>query len=216
MPPPNHNTPLKGNTQQPSGHKLIIGLTGGIGSGKTAASECFETLGIQVIDADVISRSISQTTVVIQAIADHFGPNILLPDGLINRPKLREIIFSNPEEKRWLENLLHPKIRETIKDQIQAATSPYVILSAPLLLENHLEHLTDRVLVIDLPEADQILRTLQRDQCPESVVLEIMKAQLSRQDRLSRADDVIDNSQGLIELKAQAQALHEKYLKLCI
>ncbi len=194
---------------------LIIGLTGGIGSGKTAVSDLFESLGVDVVDADVVARKVvlpgSQG---LQAIIEHFGPVILEADATLNRRQLRNIIFSDPAEKKWLENILHPLIESEIKKKLQQSTSIYSILVSPLLLETKQSQLVDRVLVIDVPENLQLERVQARDQQSFEQVRAIMKSQLSRVDRLAKADDVIINDADFATLKENVEALHQFYLTL--
>jgi dephospho-CoA kinase len=191
----------------------VVGVTGGIGSGKSAATAEFEKLGITVVDADVVARQVVMPgTPCLQAIAEHFGDAILTADRELNRKALRQRVFSNPEEKEWLNKLLHPAIRQEIISQLEQAGSPYVILSAPLLLENGLEKYCQRVLVVDVPESLQISRTIHRDDSPKSEVEAIMKAQLSRNERLKRANDVLNNDGSLEQLEQQVLQLHQRYL----
>ncbi|WP_417448142.1 dephospho-CoA kinase [Idiomarina abyssalis] len=191
----------------------VVGVTGGIGSGKSAATAEFEKLGITVVDADVVARQVVMPgTPCLQAIAEHFGNQLLTEGGELNRKALRQRVFSNPQEKEWLNKLLHPAIREEIISQLEQADSPYVILSAPLLLENGLEKYCQRVLVIDVPESLQISRTIQRDDSPKKEVEAIMKAQLSRSERLEKANDVLNNDGSLKQLKQQVLQLHQRYL----
>ncbi|KPD21330.1 dephospho-CoA kinase [Idiomarina abyssalis] len=191
----------------------VVGVTGGIGSGKSAATAEFEKLGITIVDADVVARQVVMPgTPCLQAIAEHFGNQLLTEGGELNRKALRQRVFSNPQEKEWLNKLLHPAIREEIISQLEQADSPYVILSAPLLLENGLEKYCQRVLVIDVPESLQISRTIQRDDSPKKEVEAIMKAQLSRSERLKKANDVLNNDGSLEQLKQQVLQLHQRYL----
>lgn len=191
----------------------VVGVTGGIGSGKSAATAEFEKLGITVVDADVVARQVVMPgTPCLQAIAEHFGNQLLTEGGELNRKALRQRVFSNPQEKEWLNKLLHPAIRQEIISQLEQADSPYVILSAPLLLENGLEKYCQRVLVVDVPESLQISRTIQRDDSPKKEVEAIMKAQLSRSERLEKANDVLNNDGSLEQLKQQVLQLHQRYL----
>ncbi|MGM0630576.1 MAG: dephospho-CoA kinase [Pseudomonadota bacterium] len=191
----------------------VVGVTGGIGSGKSAATAEFEKLGITIVDADVVARQVVMPgTPCLQAIAEHFGDAVLTADHELNRKALRQRVFSNPQEKEWLNKLLHPAIRQEIISQLEQADSPYVILSAPLLLENGLEKYCQRVLVIDVPESLQLARTIQRDDSPKKEVEAIMKAQLSRDERLKKANDVLNNDGSLEQLKQQVLQLHQRYL----
>ncbi len=194
---------------------LVIGLTGGIGSGKTAASDHFKTLGIDIIDADIAARTVVEPNQPgLKKIAEHFGENILLADGNLDRAALREKIFSDPDEKQWLEALLHPLIRDEINRSIQTATSPYVIFVSPLLLETDQHNLCNRILVIDVPEEIQIERAASRDDNTYEQIQKIIASQIPRQQRLDKADDVISNTKGLSELHQAVEDLHKNYLSL--
>lgn len=187
----------------------VIGITGGIGSGKTAATDFFQKLNIDVVDADVVARDIvAAGSPVLEQIVSHFGESVLLPNGELNRAGLRTIIFSNPEEKKALNHIMHPAIREQILQQLRDATSAYVLLSAPLLFENGLEKLTDGVIVVDVDETTQIARASGRDSVEQSQIEAIMASQMSRQTRRDRADYVIDNSASLAFLEAQVKKAH--------
>ncbi len=194
---------------------FIVGLTGGIGSGKTAVSDRFAEHGIKVVDADVISREVVEPgSTALNEIATHFGQGILLPDGTLDRAQLRQKIFHSAEEKQWLEQLLHPLIATETLRQLDAADGPYVIYVSPLLVEGGQKALCDRLLVVDVSEATQLQRTMQRDNNDEAQVKRIIASQASRQERLAQADDVIENSAGLAELLQQADALHSRYIAL--
>ncbi|MFN3581864.1 MAG: dephospho-CoA kinase [Pseudomonas sp.] len=195
---------------------MIIGLTGGIGSGKSAAADRFaHEHGIHVVDADIKSRVVVEPgRPALQHIVDRFGAAILLEDGALNRAALREQVFKAPEQRLWLEALLHPLIREEISRDLAAATSPYALLVSPLLVESGQHAMTERVIVVDVPEALQILRTSQRDQVPEAQIKAIMQAQASRDERLQHAHDIILNDQDLAALHAQIDALHKRYLAM--
>jgi dephospho-CoA kinase len=195
--------------------KLIVGLTGGIGSGKSEVSRRFQALGITVVDADEVARQVvAPGQPALADIAKHFGSNILLPDGELDRAQLRKIIFSQPEQKRWLESLLHPLINTQIRQQLVAAQSPYVMLSSPLLLETRQHELVDRILVIDASEALQIARASNRDANNEDQIKAIMGTQLDRNERISRSDDIIHNHGILLELDDQISKLHQQYLMM--
>lgn len=195
--------------------QLIIGLTGGIGSGKSAASERFASHGITIVDADVVAREVVVPgSAGLAAIAAHHGTSILLSDGNLNRAALREIIFNDPAQKTWLENLLHPLINQSIRTQLAAATSVYAILASPLLLETQQYQLVARVLVVDATESAQLLRASGRDGVDEGQIRRIMASQLSRSERCARAQDIIQNHTDLADLYAQVDRLHERYLAL--
>ena len=197
-------------------YKLIIGLTGGIGSGKSAAAARFEQAhGIHVVDADIKSRVVVEPgRPALQRIVDRFGDAVLQSDGTLNRAALRERVFQLPDERRWLEQLLHPLIRDEIVADLASAQSPYSLLVSPLLVESGQYQMTQRILVVDVPEALQIARTTARDQVPEQQVQAIMQAQARREERLRHAHDVITNDQDLAALHAQVDALHQRYLNL--
>jgi len=194
--------------------QFIVGLTGGIGSGKTTVSNLFAERGITVVDADVIARQVVKPgTPLLAAIHEYFGDNVLLEDGNLNRRWLREAIFGNQEDKKWLESVMHPAIRNELLSQLRQASSEYAILSAPLLIENQLTRFCDRVLVVDVSEEAQYQRTINRDQSNAEQVRKIIESQVSRSTRLKAADDVIDNSGNPEQLPDQVQKLHESYLK---
>lgn len=195
--------------------KLTIGLTGGIGSGKSEVSRRFQALGIVVVDADEVARLVVEPQQpALTQIAVHFGEKILTADGVLDRAQLRAIIFANPDEKRWLENLLHPLINVLIRQQLAQANSPYALLSSPLLLETRQHELVDRVLVIDASEDLQLTRASSRDKNNIEQIKAIMATQLSREQRLARADDIIHNHGDLLELDVQVQELHQIYLAM--
>ena len=197
--------------------KLIIGLTGGIGSGKSEVSRRFQSLGIVVVDADEVARLVVEPgQAALADIATHFGSHIVSVDGRLNRALLRKIIFSQPEEKRWLEALLHPLINQEIRQQLADATSPYTMLSSPLLLETRQHELVDRILVIDASEALQVARAGSRDGNSSEQIKAIMATQLSREARNSRADDIIHNHGDLLELDEQVNTLHQQYMALTV
>jgi dephospho-CoA kinase len=197
-------------------HTFVVGVTGGIGSGKTTVTDLFHKLhGIDIIDADIIAREVvAPNSEGLSTIVTHFGSDILLPDGRLNREKLRSIIFSKPDEKSWLDQLLHPMIRQHMIAQTQAATSPYCLLVIPLLIDNGLQYLVDRILVIDVDQQTQISRTANRDSVTMDQVKSILSAQVSRKERLAFADDVINNNGDNSELKPIIGLLHEQYLAL--
>ncbi|MDP5208995.1 dephospho-CoA kinase [Microbulbifer sp. 2205BS26-8] len=194
---------------------LRVGLTGGIGSGKSAAAGCFRALGIPVVDADWAARVVVQPgQPALEEIARHFGGAILLENGALDRAALRTRVFDDPAERAWLEQLLHPLIREEISTALNRSPGPYAILESPLLIESGQDQLVDRICVIDLPESLQIARASARDSCSGAHVRKVMAAQLSREQRLAQADDVLDNSAGLTALQAQVETLHNRYLQL--
>jgi dephospho-CoA kinase len=198
---------------------FIIGLTGGIGSGKTAASDWFVAQGISVVDADVVAREVVAIgEPALYEIAQTFGDWALLEDGSLNRAALRQHVYEHPEDRKKLEQITHSRIYSTMLLQLQAASSPYVILVSPLLLESGkagLASLCQRILVIDVAESVQRTRAGSRDgQTPESID-RIIAVQIHRNDRLKLADDIVVNDGDLVHLYAQLQVVHEAYLKMC-
>lgn len=193
----------------------ILGLTGGIGSGKSAAARCFVDLGVHLVDADDAARWVVEPgRPALARIAEHFGDGVLQADGALDRTALRELIFKDPQQRVWLEGLLHPLIRDEIRQYLSRSESQYSILVSPLLLETTQHQMVQRVLVIDVPEAVQIERTLLRDKTNEAQVRAILNAQASREVRLSRADDVIVNDRDPAWLKSEVERLHHFYLTL--
>ncbi|MFC0949533.1 dephospho-CoA kinase [Pasteurella multocida] len=197
----------------------IVGLTGGIGSGKSTIAHLFMALGVPVIDADVVARDIvTKGSELLTKIVDHFGEYILCENGELNRAKLRERIFRHPEDKVWLNQLLHPAIREEMLRQLQIQTYPYVLWVVPLLIENNLATFCQRVLVVDVEPETQIQRAIQRDNNSIELIQHIMASQVDRQTRLQFADDVIQNDAdlegNLPVLKQKVLELHHQYLQL--
>lgn len=194
---------------------FIVGLTGGIGSGKSVVSTKFLSLHINVNDADIASRKIVEPgQPALVEIENHFGSDILTKEGFLNRGKLREVIFSDPKEKKWLESILHPKIREYLVQEIKGSSSPYSILVSPLLLETNQYQLCSRILLVDVPRGIQVKRTVLRDKVPESQVEKIILSQMDREERLEKADDVLLNTGTVLELEEQVLELHKKYLQM--
>lgn len=195
--------------------KLIIGLTGGIGSGKSEVSRRFAALGIDIIDADEEARAVVISgSDALKEIRVHFGDDILLSNGELDRTRLRAIIFANPTEKDWLEQLLHPLINANIRAKLAQSTSLYTLLSSPLLLETTQYQLVDRILVVDTSEQLQLERAGARDDNNSAQIESIMAAQLSRQERCSRANDIIQNHSDIDELDEQVQKLHQLYKEI--
>ncbi|MEZ8110350.1 dephospho-CoA kinase [Vibrio splendidus] len=195
---------------------IIIGLSGGIASGKTTVANLFnEHFNIDIVDADIVAREVVAVgSDGLKQVTDHFGEAILLEDGALNRSKLRELIFSDPTEKQWLNDLLHPMIRNKIDSDLSKVTSPYGLLVAPLLVENQMQSMADRVLIVDVPTEVQIERTMSRDNVSREQVASILKSQASREQRLAVADDVIKNHTKNQELLPQITDLHQKYLAI--
>jgi len=194
---------------------LRVGITGGIGSGKSALTQRLETHGITVVDADLVARVVVEPgQPALAEIAQRFGDNILQADGGLNRPALRKIVFEDSQARLDLERITHPRIRDEIARQLSEAASPYVVLSSPLLLESGQNQFAELVVVVDVPEALQLARTMARDNNDAALVKQIMAAQLNRIDRLAKADKVVDNSGSLDDLHIAADALHEQLLAL--
>ena len=192
---------------------LIIGLTGGIGSGKTAVSDMFAAKGITIVDADVVSRIVVEPgTEALQQIEAHFGKEVITAEGNLNRPALRQIVFQSPDERKWLEGLLHPLIAQEILRQLQASQSAYTMLVSPLLLEAGQYQMVNRILVVDAPEQAQIDRTIVRDDTNEQGVKAIINAQMTREERCGKADDIILNDKDLEHLQSEVDKMHEFYL----
>lgn len=206
----------------------IVGLTGGIGSGKSTVARLFGELGVHWVDADDVAREVVEPgTPALARIAEHFGDEILTTDGALDRAQLRGIVFEKPEERKWLEGLLHPVIRDELIRQLKSplspgpspaggegsfASIPYVLLVSPLLLETDQYELVDRIVVIDVPEETQIARTMARDTNSREQVERIIAAQMPRAKRLERADAVIDNDRPMDEVERQVRDLHERLM----
>lgn len=193
---------------------MIIGVTGGIGSGKSTVARAFGELGIGWVDADDVAREVvAPGEPALAAIAERFGSQVIDSDGCLNRAALRQIIFEDPSQRVWLESVTHPRIRERLLAHLAelSALSPYVLLVSPLLFESGQDRLVQRTLVVDIPEDEQLARTLARDHVSETQVRAILAAQLSRDERLARADDVIDNSHGIDDTRQQVSALDQRY-----
>ena len=193
---------------------FILGLTGGIGSGKSAASQWFETQGIKVVDADVVAREVVDIgQPALQQIQQTFGDWVLNIDGSLNRRALREHIFQDPSARHQLEQITHPAIRQSILQQLQNATSPYVILVSPLLFETDQHQLADHNLLIDASEAIQIERASQRDGQDAEQIKKIIAAQMPREQKRQMADDIVINDGHLDHLYQQLADLHQNYLE---
>ena len=193
---------------------MVVGITGGIGCGKSSVTDLLKKLNVDIVDADIIARKIVEPgKFALKKIVEYFGTEILLADGSLDRAQLRVIIFSEKEKKDWLEELLHPLIKDEIRAQIKLASSKYVVLSSALLLETRQKDLVDIVVVVDIPETLQIERTTLRDGNSSELVKKIIDSQLKRDERLSRADIVIDNSGSLDKLKLKLKELHSDLKK---
>ena len=193
----------------------IVGLTGGIGSGKSTVSQGFQALGIKVVDADYASRAVVEPGMsALSEIAQHFGDNFLLTNGELDRAALRAVIFANAEEKSWLERLLHPLIRDWIVGQLKSAKGPYVILESPLLFETNQFQLVNTVLLIDLPVELQLERASMRDSSEIEQIQHIIDSQMSREEKLSKADWIFDNALIQDTMEKRIETLHAKFLAL--
>ena len=195
--------------------KLMIGLTGGIGCGKSTVAQAFAEHGIATIDADDVAREVVEPgTPALQAIVARFGEQILQPDGRLDRAQLSAQIFDHATERDWLNALLHPIIKTQMLEQAQLADSPYVILSVPLLLESGWQEMFDRILVIDLDEATQCERACARDKKTPEQVKKIMASQWERSQRLTMADTLIDNHGTIFDIKKQIDYFHQLYTQM--
>jgi dephospho-CoA kinase len=191
-----------------------IALTGGIASGKTAVSRCFEALGIEVIDADVVARDVvAKGSMGLAQIVEVFGPDLLDADGELDRRAMRERVFAMPEARAQLEAIVHPLVRQAMRDGVTAAKSAYVVLAIPLFVESGQYGWVDRVLVIDVSRDTQIKRLTARDEISEELAESMLKAQATREQRLAVADDVIDNNGDIALLDDAVRRLHERYLQ---
>jgi len=195
--------------------KLVIGLTGGIGSGKTTVAQCFEDRGIAVVDTDAIAHQITAAGgQAVGAIAQRFGEQMITADGSLDRQKMRDLVFEDPKQRQGLEAILHPMIRAISDRQLDLAHSPYVLLAIPLLIESREpRERVHRILVVDCPESQQIERVMKRSGLSEARIRSIMAAQASREQRLAAADMVITNEGSLEAVEAQVEALHQRFLQ---
>ncbi|CAH1595927.1 dephospho-CoA kinase [Vibrio jasicida] len=196
---------------------FVIGLTGGIASGKTTVANLFkQQFKIDIVDADIVAREVVEPgSTGLNAIIEHFGIDIVREDQSLDRAKLREQIFSNPDEKAWLNALLHPMIREKMIEDLEQVESEYALLVVPLLIENKLDSLCDRVLVVDVEPETQIARTVKRDNVSEDQARAILASQATQAQRLAIANDVVRNNPNDPDLLLQITDLHEKYLAMC-
>lgn len=195
--------------------RLVVGLTGGIGSGKSAVTTEFERLGVPVVDADLVAREVVMPgSPGLREVVAAFGTDVLGADGMLDRKQLRLRVFDDDTQRKRLEAILHPKIRDRIRHKLEAITTPYCILCVPLLVERQGYENVDRILVIDCGEQLQITRVMARDDLTRSQVEAIMRTQATREQRLAMADDVIDNSRGLDALRAPIAKLHAKFTEI--
>ena len=191
----------------------VLGLTGGIGSGKSVACHFFYEQGIDIIDADICAREVVEPgTISLLAIRERYGPVILLDNGRLNRSLLREKIFSNINERKWLEDLMHPHIHQCIQEHLKQSNTAYSILVSPLLFETSQSKLCQRILLIDAPEELQLSRTKTRDSCSTETIKSIISSQWPRNEKLKHADDTVLNSGSIPELYHSLALLHNEYL----
>ena len=194
---------------------LVIGLTGGIGSGKSTVAELFADLGVPVIDTDIIAHElVTPGQTALKEITTLFGNEILNTDGSLNRKALRELVFNSEKKRQQLEAILHPRIREQVQRRLDALSVAYCIVVIPLLLETGQQDQVQRILVVDTPETIQIKRSMKRDDTHEEGIKKIIAAQVDRQTRLAAADEIIHNEGSIEQLKQQVQVLHSLYTKL--
>ena len=194
---------------------FVLGITGGIGSGKTAVTDIFSELNIDVIDADIASRkAVEKGSSSLKEIEDHFGSEIILNDGNLDRQKLREVIFDKEEEKDWLEKLLHPQILKIISSELAESRTSYTILVSPLLFETGQYKLCSRTLLVDVEEKLQIARASKRDNVSEEQIKSIIEAQMPRSEKITLANDIVTNNGTLEDLRKEIISLHNNYLKL--
>ncbi|HEB55543.1 MAG TPA: dephospho-CoA kinase [Gammaproteobacteria bacterium] len=194
---------------------LAIGLTGGIGSGKTVVSDHFAKLGVPVIDTDIIARElVAPGQAALTEIATVFGRDILTPEASLDRQALRQLIFNQPDKRRQLEDILHPRIREEVKKRLTVINAPWCIIVIPLLQESTQQDLVQRILLVDAPAELQLTRTMLRDNVSADDVRKIIASQASRQSRLELADDVIVNDGSLEQLRLQVEKMYQFYNQL--
>ena len=193
---------------------LVVGLTGGIGSGKTTVASLFSQAGVPVIDADELARElVVPGEPAFDEIVSVFGTDLVSPSGTLDRSKLRALVFRNATKRKRLEAILHPRIRCEMERRLSAINASYCLLVIPLLFETDQVELIDRVLVVDATREQQICRTQDRDGVTRKSVEGLLRAQLGRRERLKHADDVIRNDSDLAHLEKQVQALHERYIE---
>ena len=195
---------------------MIIGLTGGIGSGKSVAADHFTSHGITVIDADDLAKEVLEfNTHGYKEVLHHFGPSILDQSNFIDRSRLRIEVFNNPDKKQLLESIIHPLVRELMTSRIMLSQSIYSIVMVPLIYESRSMKSYDRILVVDCDESTQIERASLRDSNPKELIQKIMSTQCSRDQRLSIANDVLPNNGSLASLESKVKELHTFYLGIC-
>ena len=191
---------------------LVVGLTGGIGCGKTLVSNLFhEKFAVPIIDADLIAKELTETRAVMDEISTQLGADFIDNNNQLSRKKLRQAIFSNPDTRDKLENILHPLVYAKIEDELNELDAPYCIVAIPLLLETQRTGFLDRILVVDCSIENQISRVMERDQCSEAHVKKIIATQISRESRLQLADDIVENNKDIDSVKERVKDLHKKY-----
>ena len=196
--------------------EFIVGLTGGIGSGKSAAATRFAEHGIDIVDADLASRAVVEPgQPALSEIANHFGDELLQPDGSLERAALRQRVFADDAARQWLQRLLHPLINQYLRDHLEQASSPYALLVNPLLVETQQYRWCWRTLVVDVPVELQIERTMARDSNTREQVDNIVRAQASREQRNAVADDIIMNDTTIETLYSVVDEQHAEYLRAC-
>ena len=196
-------------------HPLVVGLTGGIGSGKTLVANGFSALGVPVIDTDILARELVEPgQPALDEIISTFGAEATTADGRLDRNYMRQLIFTDPARKSQLEAILHPKIRQRIRALLADIRSPYCIVAIPLLLETRQTDLVDRILVVDSPEKEQLRRVAARDSLSDNAIMAIINSQADRNTRLAAADDIIVNDRGMSELTGHIQKLHRHYMDI--
>ncbi|MCU7960303.1 MAG: dephospho-CoA kinase [gamma proteobacterium symbiont of Bathyaustriella thionipta] len=194
---------------------LVVGLTGGIGAGKSCVLQCFKSLGIDVFDTDQVARQLVQSGLpAFKAIVKHFGKHIVAANGELDRSLLRQLIFENTAEREWLEQLLHPLIYKNLSEQLCLATSAYAVIEIPLLMEHPQPSFIDRVLLVVSSESERIARIRRRDGLRMDEIRSVMAQQMPAEKRLQMADDVLHNDQDISQLQLQVDRLHSFYLQL--
>ena len=199
------------------GPRLVVGLTGGIASGKSLVGAMFVNLGATLIDTDVVAREVvALGEPGLAAVSAAFGPRVLLPSGELNRPALRSLAFADENKRRELESILHPLIRQRTLSKLGELAVPYALVAVPLLVETNFGELVDRILVVDCPESTQLERLTRRDAIPRAEALAMLRAQADRATRLQAAHDIIDNSGSTEATRRQVELLHRRYLDLAV